>query len=224
MMPTYNQKIRIIIAEEIELAREGLMLMLDQFEDIELVGIASDGVEAISLAIEWVPTVALLNWDLSRLDGLGCAQEIKRNSQTVRTLIMSNRPVNKALLDSLEHSVDGFLGLNVSGEVLARAIRSLANGQRYLSPEATSALINRVGTTGDKTDKSQTLSRRELEVLQLMSQLDTYNDIAKRLLISENTVRTYVRRILTKLNQPNRTLAVVEGLRRNLIFLNSAEG
>jgi DNA-binding NarL/FixJ family response regulator len=219
-MPNYSRKIQIIIAEEVELRREGLKLMLTQFDDIELVGIATNGIEAVSFAIEWAPAVALIDWEMSRLDGLVCAQEIKRNASTVRTLIMSNRPVNKALLDSLEHSVDGFIGLNVSGEILARAIRSVAAGQRYLSPEATSALINRVGTTGDKSDKSPTLSNRELEVLQLMARLDTYNDIAKTLLISENTVRTYVRRILTKLNQPNRTLAVVEGLRRHLIFLN----
>lgn len=212
---------KIIIAEDHELLRQGLQLLIGQLANVELVGLATNGVEAVSLAIEHIPDLALLDWHMPRSDGLQAAKEIKRYVSGVKTLVFSSLPVNGSVLDALDDGVDGFIHTDVSLDTLEWAIRSLCNGQRYLSPQVTTALLNRNRLSVNVDAEGIKLSSRELEVLRLMATSATYADMAEHLIIGETTVRTYVRRIFSKLQQPNRTLAVVEGIRRNLISIDA---
>lgn len=212
-------EIRILLADDHEVVRRGLSLVLRQEPDFAIVGEAQDGAEAVALAAQLMPTLALLDWKMPGMDGLQAAQAIKQQNPQTRTLLLSGAPVESAALDALDNGVDGFVHKDISPGNLAHAIRVVAGGQRYLGPEVTQALIARSLQPVPETavTPATPLSDRELEVLNLMATPATYREIGEQLFISEETVRTYTKRIFTKLKQPNRTQAVIAALRLGLI-------
>ena len=212
------EMVRILVADDHGVVRRGLILVLRQEPDFEVVAEARDGEEAVALVASTGPDVALLDWKMPRLDGLQAAAQIRAQAPDVRTLILSGAPVEAAALDALEEGVDGFVHKDVSPAGLVHAIRQVAAGKRYLGPEITEALLER-SHQGQVVEESEALSPRELEVLEMMATVATYKEIAAALQIGESTVHTYVRRIFTKLNQPNRTQAVIAALRMGLITI-----
>lgn len=217
--------IRILLADDHEVVRRGLMLVLRQEPDFEIVGEAENGAEAVSMAIDLVPNLALLDWKMPRMDGLQAAREIKRHVASVRTMILSGaavvgqQPSATAVLDALDDGVDGFVHKDISPRQLAHAIRVVAGGKSYLGPEVTQALISRSQSVNQPAILP-TLSTREIEVLNLMATPATYREIGEQLYIGEETVRTYAKRIFTKLDQPNRTQAVIMAIRAGLIAID----
>lgn len=211
--------LRILIADDHAVVRQGLVLILQQEADMAVVGEARDGAEAVALVLDAVPDLVLLDWKMPRLDGLQAAAQIKRTTATVRTLVLSGAPVEAAALDALDHGVDGFVHKDISPAGLLHAIRVVAAGQTYLGPEITQALLERSRRPSTAEPRPVTLSPREQEVLELMATPATYGQIAIQLGIGETTVRTHVKRILTKLNQPNRTQAVMAALRLGLLSM-----
>lgn len=213
--------IRILIADDHEVVRRGLALVLRQEEDFEVVAEAQDGREAVTKALELTPDLVLLDWKMPQLDGLQAAQEIKRNKPKIRTLMLSGAPVENDILDALDDGIDGHVHKDTSPGALAHAIRVVAAGKPYLGPEITQMLLERSRQpAAEKVASIPTLSDRELEVLNLMTTPATYRQIGQQLYISEETVRTYAKRIFTKLDQPNRTQAVIAALRLGLIDIN----
>jgi DNA-binding NarL/FixJ family response regulator len=212
-----GKTIRILIADDHAVVRRGLILVLKQEPDFEVVGEAKNGIEAIQMAGESRPDLALLDWKMPEMDGLQAAGAIKRAATSVRTLLLSGAPVEAAVLDALENGVDGFVHKDITPAGLAHAIRVVAGGRNYLGPEIAKALIARSRQAAPAAETNVTISPREMDVLKLMSTPATYRDIAVQLSISETTVRTHVKRILAKLNQPNRTQAVVAALRLGMI-------
>lgn len=210
--------IRIVLADDHAVVRRGLSLVLHQEPDFSIVGEATDGEQAHTMILTLQPDVVLLDWKMPRLDGLQAAGRIRRDAPGVRTIILSGAPVDDDVLDALD-TVDGFLHKEITPAQLADAIRNVMRGRRVLGPLVTNALIARAQRPPASTPDVPALSPRELEVLTLMATPATYRDIADRLFISETTVRTHVKRILTKLDQPNRTQAVVTALRLGLIDL-----
>jgi DNA-binding NarL/FixJ family response regulator len=212
--------IRLLIADDHEVVRRGLVLMLGQESDLEVVGEAKDGRDAVSMALELQPDVVLIDWKMPRQDGLSAAREIKENVPTSRCLMLSGAALDPAVFDALDQGIDGFVNKDVSPATLSLAIRTVAAGNPFLSPEITHALIERSRRMSNSdTTERPSLSARELEVLQLMATPLTYREMGLALHISEETVRTYAKRILAKLDQPNRTQAVIAGLRYGFIDL-----
>ena len=212
--------IRILIADDHEVVRRGLALLLKQETGLEVIGEARDGQETVSMVIELQPDIILLDWKMPRLDGLQAARQIRRNAAASRILMLSGAPLDSAVFDALDQGIDGFVNKDVSPAELAHAIRVVASGRPYLGPEITQALIDRSRKdSSDSGSERPSLSPREQEVLQLMATPMTYRQIGDHLHIGEETVRTYAKRILAKLNQPNRTQAVIAGLRFNLIHI-----
>ncbi|MDX1688294.1 MAG: response regulator transcription factor [Candidatus Promineifilaceae bacterium] len=219
------EAIRILIADDHAVVRRGLALVLCQEADFTVVAEACNGEEAVELAAEHGPNLALLDWKMPRLDGLTAAREIKSRGGAVRTLVLSGAPVEsaalEAALEAMNEGVDGFVHKDVSPAGLAHAIRVVAAGKTYLGPEIAQALLERDRQEEAAADASFTpLSPREMEVLQLMATPATYREIGERLFVSEETVRTHVKRIFTKLGQPNRTQAVIAALKFDLIKLD----
>lgn len=212
-------KVRILVADDHAVVRRGLILVLRQETDFDVVAEARDGVEAVALVASTKPDVVLLDWKMPRLDGLQAAAQAKERVPEVHTLILSGVPVEAAALDALDEGVDGFVHKDVSPAGLVHAIRQVAAGNRYLGPEITQALLARSRQIQQADEELEALSPRELEVLALMATVATYKEIAAALQIGESTVHTYVRRIFTKLNQPNRTQAVIAALRLGLITI-----
>ena len=207
-----------MIADDHQVVRHGLKLALNLEADIDVLGEASNGAELIFMLNQFEPDLVLLDWKMPRMDGLEAARKIKEKNPAIKTLLLTGAPVENSALDALDNGVDGFVHKNISPTVLCHAIREVAAGRRFLGTEISQALIEK-SRRPDKNEQAVALSDREQEVLELMATSATYQEIAAQLVISETTVRTYVKRIFTKLDQPNRTQAVVEGLRLGLISI-----
>lgn len=210
--------IRILICDDHEVVRKGLALVLRQELDFEVVGEAQDGHQALAKACDLVPDLVLLDWKMPGTDGITTARSIRQQVPSIRILVLSGAPVEDAVLDSLDAGVDGFVHKAISPANLALAIRVVAGGQSYLDPEVTHALLERANV--GRRQERVSLTPREMDVLKLMATPATYIQIGEQLSISEETVRTHAKNILTKLNQPNRTQAVIAGLRAHLISLD----
>jgi DNA-binding NarL/FixJ family response regulator len=207
-------KIRILIADDHEVVRKGLRLVLSQEDDFEVVGEAETGREAVDRAVALTPELVLLDWKMPEMDGLAAAAMIREQAPEVHTLLLSGAPIEDAALDSLDAGVDGFVHKDISPADLSHAIRVVAKGESYLGPGITRALIARA-QAGEA--RPVALTPREMDVLNLMATAATYREIGEQLYISEETVRTHAKNILTKLEQPNRTQAVIVALRSGLI-------
>jgi DNA-binding NarL/FixJ family response regulator len=213
--------INILIVDDHEVVRRGLALLLRQEKDFQVIGEARDGREAVALAIELQPDIVLLDWKMPRMDGLQAAHRIKQHVATTRCLMLSGAPLETAVFDGLDQGIDGFVHKDSSPDDLFYAIRTVSRGNSYLGPEITEALIERSRQAPlPLPENLPALSDREMEVLQLMATPATYKQIARQLHIGEETVRTYVKRILAKLDQPNRTQAVLAGIRHGYIQLD----
>ena len=212
--------IRILIADDHAVVRRGLALVLRQEPDFEVVGEAADGAEAVRRTLALAPDLALLDWKMPVKDGLQAAREIKQALANVRTLVLSGAAIDGAALDALDDGVDGFVHKDVEPAALAHAIRQVAAGRTFLGPEIADALLRRGRALRLDETARPDLSPRELEVLTLMATAATYREIGVQLFIEETTVRTYVKRLLAKLNQPNRTQAVIAALRLGLITID----
>jgi len=211
-------KIRILIVDDHEVVRAGLALVLRQEPDFEIIGEAGNGSETLAKVFDLRPDLVLLDWKLPEMDGISVAREIRRQAPEVRILVLSGAPVEDAVLDSLDAGVDGFAHKAIGPADLTLAIRVVAGDQPYLAPEVTQALLERAHMGSQQRRVS--LTAREMDVLRLMATPATYREMGEQLSISEETVRTHAKRILAKLKQPNRTQAVIAGLRAELISLD----
>jgi DNA-binding NarL/FixJ family response regulator len=210
------KKIRLVIADDHEVVRKGLMLVLSQEPEFEIVAEAHNGREALARVVQHQPDLVLLDWKMPEMDGLEAAAAIRRQVPAVRTLVLSGAPMETAALDALDEGVDGFVHKDTSPADLAEAIRIVASGRSYLGPEIRQALISRARAS---EAPHVSLTPREMEVLRLMATAATYREIGEQLHISEETVRSHAKSILAKLDQPNRTQSVMAALRAGLISL-----
>jgi DNA-binding NarL/FixJ family response regulator len=217
---------RILIVDDHQVVRRGLALVLSQEPDFEIVGEARDGAEALNVAAELQPDIILLDWKMPRMDGLQAARAIRESVPAAHILMLSGAPLETAVFDALDQGIDGFVNKDVSPAELSHAVRVVASGKSFLGPDISRALIARSRDQA-RPDSAQTgsgerpsLSAREREVLRLMATPLTYRQMGEELHISEETVRTYVKRILAKLEQPNRTQAVIAGLRFQFIEID----
>ncbi len=217
-----KSKIRILVADDHDIVRKGLMLVLRQEPDFEVVGEARDGAEALARARELCPDVVVLDLKMPKVGGDVAAREIRRQCPATCVLILSGAELDEGVLDVLEAGVDGYVPKDVSPDELTRAIRAVAAGKSYIHADTTRLLLQRMVTASPPAPadvRSFKLSPREMDVLRLLPTPATYREIGKKLFISEETVRTHVKNILAKLDQPNRTQAVVAAVKSGLITL-----
>ncbi len=206
--------IRILLADDHAVVRRGLALVLKQEPDFEVVGEAHDGEDAYNRIFDLAPDIVLLDYKMPRWDGFTAARNIRRDMASARVIILSGAPLEDEIFDRLD-DVHGYVHKEISPANLARAIRAVARGERYFDPMITQALLKQRSASSKASPP--TLSPREHEVLRLMATPATYREIADQLIVAESTVHTYVRRILKKLDQPNRTQAVLAANRDGLL-------
>jgi DNA-binding NarL/FixJ family response regulator len=164
------------------------------------------------------PDIVLLDMKMPEVDGRTAAAEIKQRQPDVRVMMLSGAEIDDDVFDTLDAGVDGYVMKDVGPDELSRAIRMVAAGQSYIHADVTRALLNRMSEP-ERRRHEIGLTPRETDVLRLLTTSATYQEIGDKLFISEETVRSHVKRILSKLDQPNRTTAVVAALKLGLISL-----
>ncbi|QWF79481.1 response regulator [Amycolatopsis sp. CA-230715] len=204
--------IRLLIADDHPVVRDGLSSMFAREPEFEVLGEAADGVEAIRLAEELAPDVILLDLRMPVLDGLTAIAELARRGVAARVLVLTTYDTDSHVLPAIEAGATGYLLKDAPRAELLRAVRSAARGQAVLSPSVAAVLMNRV-----RTPAAGPLSQRELEVLQLVAAGTTNKEAAARLFITEATVKTHLLNIYGKLGVKDRAAAVAEAYHRGLL-------
>lgn len=207
--------VRVLITDDHPVVREGLEFMLGLNADIELVGTAADGEEALRYIPILKPDVVLMDMRLPGPDGAEVTGAIKARHPEVRVLILTAEADGETLRRALAAGADGFMLKTARPTELATAILDVASGRSVVAPSLTGALF--AAARGGGGPPASPLSDREAQVLQLLANGQTNKEIAASLFVSEATVKTHVENILRKLGVADRTQAVAEAFRRGLV-------
>jgi NarL family two-component system response regulator LiaR len=205
--------VRVLLAEDHSLVRQGLRLFLEMDPDLEVVGEASNGVEAIERAREVKPDVVLMDLLMPVLDGLAATAAIRGEMPEVEILVLTSVLEDSAVIGAIRAGAIGYLLKDVEPAELRRAIKAAAAGQVQLAPQAAALLVREVRVA----DSPETLTERETEVLRLVARGKANKEIASALHIGEPTVKTHVRGILAKLGVQSRTQAALYAMRIGLV-------
>ncbi|MGH7721385.1 MAG: response regulator [Candidatus Dormibacteria bacterium] len=198
--------IRVLVADDHPVVRQGLCTMLELEDDIEVVARAADGEEAVLMARRERPDITLLDVQMPVLDGIEALRRIRADDPEARVIVLTTYHNEDYIFPSLRAGARGYLLKDASREQLAGAIRAVAAGESLLDPEMVDAARDDAGLTA-----------RELEVLTLMADGHNNAQIAAILFVSENTVKTHVSRIFDKLGCRDRAAAVLHAWKRHLI-------
>ena len=213
--------IRVLVVDDQALVRGGFRMILDAQKDIDVVGEASDGEEALEKVAELDPEVVLMDIRMPRLDGLEATRRLIERGRAPRVLMLTTFDADEYVYESLRAGASGFLLKDVRPEQLAEAVRVVARGEALLAPAITRRLIEqfvRRPLTGlERPDALEGLTERELEVLRLVARGNSNAEIASSLYLSEATVKTHLTHILTKLNLRDRVQAVVLAYESGLV-------
>lgn len=210
-------KIRILLADDHALVRQGTRELLEREGDLEVIAEASNGEEAVRLACELSPDIALMDIAMPKLNGIEATRQIKASQSKVSVLVLTAYDDDQYIFALLEAGAAGYLLKNVSADELIVAIRAVAAGEAVLHPAIARRVINRFATTDPKAAQASAfdhLSGREMEVLRLAAKGQKNQDIANMLFLSVRTVQTHLGNIFAKMGVSSRTEAVVEALRR----------
>ncbi|MFQ5614128.1 MAG: response regulator [Anaerolineae bacterium] len=212
--------IRILIADDHAVVRKGLVMVLTLEPDFEVVAEADNGREAVQLAQQLQPHLVLLDMVMPGMKGEETVLALRAAAPDVKILVLSGAKLDDQALDMLAAGVDGYVLKNIKPDELAQAIRTVDRGEAYLHPALAQRVLKRVMARRASPPLPQVhLTAREQEILRWMATPATYREIAEELFITEATVRSHAKNILSKLQQPNRTQAVLAALRANLLDL-----
>ncbi|MBT2444795.1 response regulator transcription factor [Streptomyces sp. ISL-36] len=210
-----GQRIRVVIADDEPLIRAGIRMILTSDQEIEVVAEAANGRDAVEQARAHAADVVLLDIQMPVLDGLSALPELRRAAPAARVIVLTTFGERENVLRALEHGGAGFLLKDTAPAELIRAVRAAAAGDAYLSPAATRHVVEQLasGREAARAEEARrrvaALSEREREVLALLGEGLSNADAGRRLHMSEATVKTYVSRILAKLDCENRVQAAL---------------
>jgi len=212
--------LRILLVDDHILFRKGLARLLDAQPDFQVVGEASDGAEGVEKARSLRPDVVLMDLRMPVCDGLEATRQIKQEVPGVRVVVLTVSEDDQDFLAAIRCGADGYLVKSMRPEVLFQELRGLARGEAPLSREMTGKLLRQIARVAPAplpTAQPDSLSERERQVLVLLAEGLSNEEIAAELGIAENTVRNHVRNILEKLGLKNRVQAAVYAVRQGLV-------
>jgi DNA-binding NarL/FixJ family response regulator len=204
--------VRVLLADDQELVRGGFRMILDSRPDLEVVGEAGDGAEAVWLVEQLTPDVVLMDVRMPGLDGLEATRRIVAAGGPTRVIVLTTYDVDDAVYAALRAGASGFLLKDARPADLVEAVRVVARGDALLAPSVTRRLLDRFAATGPPPKDGAALAGltpREVEILRLVAQALSNAEIAERLVLSEATVKTHVSAVLRKLGLRDRVQAVV---------------
>lgn len=216
-------KIKVLIADDHAVVREGTRQILEQEPDIQVLAEAADGDEAVRLASSTQPDVVIMDVSMPKVDGISATKQIKTQHPKIAVLVLSAYDDDQFVFSLLEAGAAGYLLKSVRGQELVEAIRAVHAGESVLHPAVARKVLNHfVPATGKSSRQrpAEVLSERELDVLRLASQGLSNQDIADKLILSLRTVQAHFSHIFNKLQVSSRTEAVVRALKEGWVTLD----
>jgi len=204
--------IRLLIADDHPVVRDGLSGMFSGEDGFEVIGEAANGAQAVTLACALEPDVILMDLRMPEMDGVAAIAELARRKVAARVLVLTTYDTDSDVVRAVEAGATGYLLKDSPREDLLRAVRAAARGEAALSPSVATRLLGQV-----RAPAQEPLSQREFEVLELVARGATNREAAAKLFISEATVKTHLLHIYAKLGVSDRAAAVAEGFQRGLL-------
>ncbi len=214
-----QKTIRLLLVDDQGIVRKGIRALLAEVKGMQVLGEAGDGLEAIRQAKALKPDVILMDLVMPRMDGIEATRRIKADLPEVRILALTSFIADDKVFPAIQAGALGYLLKDSDPEDLITAIKNVALGQPFLHPEIARRVLDELSHPAGREPDSEQLTEREVEVLQLVAQGISNQDIAERLVISEATVRTHIGNILGKLHLANRVQAALYALRKGLSTL-----
>jgi NarL family two-component system response regulator LiaR len=219
-----REKLTVLIADDHPLVREALHRTLAGEDDIEVVAEAGDGDEAVKLASELKPNVAVMDIVMPKLNGIEATRKIKEIAPDTAILILTAYDDDEYVLGLLDAGAAGYLLKSARGRDLVGAIRAIRSGESVLHPKIIAKLLKRATVAPAEEHKaSELLSERESEVLKLVTSGMSNKEIAEKLFLSQRTVKAHLTSVFNKLNVASRSEAIVKGLQWGLVTLENTE-
>jgi DNA-binding NarL/FixJ family response regulator len=223
-----KEVIRVLVADDHPVVRQGLSAIVDAEDDIVVVGEARDGIEAVHMTHQLRPHVVLMDLKMPHLDGVEAIERIRAEVPGTYILILTTYADDESILAGIRAGARGYLLKDAPPDELVRAIRIVARGESLLEPSVAARVLDKLSalmTDGEVDDKSNspqtpTLTPREKEILALLANGARNKDIADALFISERTVKVHVTSLMQKLDANTRTEAVARAIQRGLISLD----
>jgi DNA-binding NarL/FixJ family response regulator len=209
--------ISIVIGDDHTLVRMGIRRFMEEAEGIEILGEGSTGSEMVSLVRETEPDIAVLDIRMPEMDGIEAARAISRRYPDVGIIMLTAYDDRHFVVEAVRAGARGYVLKSRDAGHLVQTIRLVAGGNMVIDPDLVVALADELSTAKERDHSTETLTERELEILQLLAFGYTNRDIGARLYISPDTVKTHLEHIYQKLGATDRTAAVAEAMRRRLI-------
>lgn len=214
-------KIKILVADDHTIMREGIRALLSNYDDIELVGETSDGKESIEKAQILAPDVIVMDIAMPGMDGLEATRRITKKNPGIKVLVLTQYDNREYVLSSIKAGAAGYLPKKAVGSELVSAIRALHRGDSFLPPQAAKALIDRYRQQAEEAEPYNRLTAKEREILNLIAEGHTSRKIADILSISLHTVLNHLTKIMGKLDIHNRTKLIKYALRKRLVDIDT---
>jgi NarL family two-component system response regulator LiaR len=214
--------IRVLIVDDHQVVRQGLRFVLEQEPDIEVVGDCPDGATAIAAINELDPSVVLLDMMMPGMDGLDVLRAINASPRSPAVIVLTSFSAEDKSLEAVRAGALSFIHKTTATDRMVEAVRAAAEGGSVLDPGVAAMLVKRVRSDLPTDSPLATLSPREQDVLAMLARGRSNRAVARALSLSEETVKTYVSRILTKLGLQDRTQAAIFGLQQGLVPLGEA--
>ncbi|URM32220.1 response regulator transcription factor [Cytobacillus firmus] len=209
--------IKVLIADDHHVVRRGLVFFLKTQQEIEIIGEAKNGLEAVEMMQTHQPDVVLMDLDMPVMNGIEATRQIKLNDPDVKIMILTSFSDQDHVIPAIEAGASGYQLKDIEPDILVQAIIQLMKGENQLHPKATSHLLTHL-TNKNSTERQplEELTKRELEVLREIAKGKSNKEIASSLFITEKTVKTHVSNLLSKLELADRTQAALYAVRHGI--------
>jgi DNA-binding NarL/FixJ family response regulator len=212
------EPIKILIADDHPVVREGLISMIKREPDFKVVGEAANGIEAVNKTKELKPDIVLMDLRMPELDGVEAIRQISATVPSTRFIILTTYSDDEFIFKGIEVGARAYLLKDAPREDLFKAIRAVYRGESLIQPVVASKVLDRFAELSRQAHApAEILSEREIEVLALMAKGDANKEIAAQLHITDSTVKTHISSIFQKLNAKDRTEAVMQAIKRGII-------